>query len=115
MSRRALRASRLVTASNQTDRGAKLAARQHAEYWCVNDHLTRVPFAADAELPEEWLCYQCGTPAGPERGAPPTTVRQRVFPRTPYEFLMMRRTEADGERLLAEAMADLRRRRRQSS
>jgi hypothetical protein len=32
---------------------------------------------------------------------------QRWFPRTPYEFLMMRRTPEDGERLLDEALAAL--------
>jgi hypothetical protein len=34
-----------------------------------------------------------------------------VFPRTPYEFLMMRRTLAEGEELLADALADVKRRR----
>jgi hypothetical protein len=33
--------------------------------------------------------------------------RPRFFPRTPYEFLMMRRTVEDGERILAEALAAL--------
>jgi RNA polymerase-binding protein len=112
MPRRSLRANRLVTTSNQIDRGAKPAPRRDARYWCAHDHLTTVPFAADVEPPEQWLCYACGGLAGPERGAVPVAVRPRVFPRTPYEFLRMRRTEADGDRLLAEAVADLRRRRR---
>jgi hypothetical protein len=111
MTRRALRAKRLVTPSNQTDRGAAPAARRNAEYWCAIDHLTMVPFAADIEPPDQWLCTKCGAPAGVERGSAPTPPRPRVFPRTPYEFLMMRRTAAEGEQLLAEAVADLRRRR----
>jgi hypothetical protein len=35
--------------------------------------------------------------------------RPRFFPRTPYEFLMMRRTVEDGERVLSEALAAMRR------
>jgi RNA polymerase-binding protein len=112
MPRRPLRGKQLAAPSNQVDRGAPPVPRRKAEYWCAHDHLTTVPFAADVEAPEEWLCYACGRPAGPERGAAPISERQRVFPRTPYEFLMMRRTEAEGDVLLAEAVADLRRRRR---
>jgi len=112
MARRSLRAKRLVSPSNQTDRGAASAPRRNAEYWCATDHLTTVPFAADIDPPEQWLCTKCGAPAGGERGSAPSSARPRVFPRTPYEFLMMRRTVAEGDRLLAEAVADLRRRRR---
>ena len=111
MSRRPLRASRLVVASNQADRGAKPAPRRDATYWCAKDHVTTVPFAAEIEPPEQWLCYVCGGLAGPERGAAPVAERARVFPRTPYEFLRMRRTEEEGDVLLAEAVAALRRRR----
>jgi hypothetical protein len=34
-----------------------------------------------------------------------------VFPKTPYEFLLMRRTIEDGEKLLDDALEQLRRRR----
>lgn len=110
--RAAVRGSRLATTSNQVDRGAPVAPRRRVEYWCANDHVTSIPFAADADVPTQWLCYSCGGPAGPERGSAPLAVRPRVFPRTPYEFLMMRRTEADADRLLAEAVVALRRRRK---
>lgn len=110
---RRLRANRLASVSNQVDRGAALASRRETQYWCARDHVTKVPFAEDADPPEQWLCYACGAPAGLTRGTPPPAlVRPRVFPRTPHEFLMMRRTEEDGDRLLAEAVAELRRRRR---
>ena len=115
MPRRPLRGNRLVLASNQMDRGATPAPRRQAEYWCANDHLTTVPFAADVDLPEEWLCYACGRPAGPARGDAPKAVHQRVFPKSPYEFVMMRRTEAEADRLLAEAVAELRARRRKNA
>lgn len=113
MTRRAVvRASRFVTPSNQVDRGAELAARRVVDYWCAADHHTSTPFAADADLPAEWPCRTCDGPATTVRGTAPARSRPTVFPRTPYEFLMMRRTVEDGERLLAEALCALRQRRR---
>jgi len=109
MTRRAvLRASRFVTRSNQVDRGAEPAPRHLVDYWCAADHHSIVPFAAEAEPPAEWACGVCGAPAALERGAAPTSPRPTIFPRTPYEYLMMRRTVEDGERLLEEALAALR-------
>ena len=113
MTRRAVvRASRFVTPSNQVDRGAELAARRVVDYWCAADHHTSTPFAADAEPPANWPCRTCDGPATTVRGTAPARSRPAVFPRTPYEFLMMRRTVEDGERLLAEALTALRQRRR---
>ena len=106
--RTALRASRLVTATNQVDRGAAPAPRRTVEYWCADDHQTSAVFAADVELPVEWTCRTCSGPSSMERGTAPPETRPRFFPRTPYEFLMMRRTVADGERILAEALAAMR-------
>jgi hypothetical protein len=80
-------------------------------YWCVADHTTIVVFDAAAMPPSTWECATCGSPAQVERGIATAQERQRVFPRTPYEFLMMRRTPEEGEELLAEAMADVKRRR----
>lgn len=74
--------------------------------------MTRAVLAADAEPPAEWSCATCGEPAAPSADGPGPAVRQPVFFRTPYEFLMMRRTEKEGEQLLAEAMAELSARRR---
>ena len=106
--RTAVRGTRLAPATNQVDRGADLAPRRIAHYWCVNDHLTSLVFAADVEFPVEWSCRVCSAPSSLERGTAPTPVPQRWFPRTPYEFLMMRRTAEDGERVLAEALAAMR-------
>lgn len=99
------------TPSTQVDRGAPLAARTRVHYWCMADHATAVTFDAAAEPPEQWECGSCGAPAQRERGTAGRASRQRVFPRTPYEFLMMRRTVEEGEELLADALADVRRRR----
>lgn len=101
-------ATRLVTASNQVDRGAEVAPRRVADYWCAADHQTSAAFAADVDLPSEWPCRVCSGPSSLERGSAPIATQPRCFPRTPHEFLMMRRTEEDGERVLAEALAALR-------
>jgi hypothetical protein len=83
-----------------------------AVFWCPEDHQTTVVFSDDAEPPEQWPCRECGEIAQRARG---TAVRsgRRIegSHKTPYEFMMMRRTPADGERLLAEALDELRKRR----
>src|SRR3954452_20041132 len=114
MSKRAsLRASRPSgIASQQVDRGGPLSDRQSVSYWCRDSHVTQAVLAADAEPPAEWDCGTCGTPAAPSAADPGPATRQPVFFRTPFEFLMMRRTAEEGEVLLADAMAELSARRR---
>jgi hypothetical protein len=106
--RSGLRAGRLAAPSNQVDRGAAPVARRVANYWCAADHLTAPAFAADIEPPAEWSCRICSGPSALQRGKAPQASRPRFFPRTPYEFLMMRRTVEDGERMLADALAAMR-------
>jgi hypothetical protein len=108
----ALRGTRLVATSNQVDRAAQLEPRQISDYWCAADHRTSAAFAADVEPPAEWTCRVCSGASTLERGSAPGRTPQRFFPRTPYEFLMMRRSVEDGERILAEALAAMRERRR---
>jgi hypothetical protein len=103
----AVRGTRLARPTDEVDRGAPLAARHGITYWCPRDHDTVVIFSVDAETPAEWDCSQCGDPASTDRGVALPPGRPRWFPRTPYEFLMMRRTPEDGERLLNEALAKL--------
>ena len=85
-----------------------MAPRRISDYWCAADHQTSAAFAADVEPPPEWSCRICSGPSALERGSAPVAIRPRFFPRTPYEFLMMRRTVQDGERVLAEALAAMR-------
>jgi hypothetical protein len=103
--RSGMRGNRLVSASNQVDRGAEPVARRVADYWCAEDHKTSAVFAADVEPPGDWQCRVCSGPSSLERGTASAAARPRFFPRSPYEFLMMRRTEEDGERILADALA----------
>lgn len=60
MSERALRGTRLVVTSYETDRGIDLAPRQAVEYACQNGHRFEMPFSVEAEIPPEWECKVCG-------------------------------------------------------
>ena len=109
MSRRAaIRGTRFSSHSIEDDRGAALAPRHNVAYWCNLGHETSTTFATDVEAPAEWVCRVCGGPAALEKGSAPASTRPRPLPRTPYEFMMMRRTVADGERILEEALTALR-------
>ena len=109
--RSGLRASRLARPTDQVDRGAPLAERHDVTYWCADDHETVLTLALEADVPSTWDCDRCSGPASTDRGTALPAGPTRWFPRTPYEFLMMRRSPEDGERILAEALAALRRHR----
>src|SRR5436190_24120682 len=100
-----LRGQRLAgTPSSEVDRGAELARRQSWTYWCGNEHETTLTFAADVTPPDEWDCGRCGLPAAAERGTAPATAPPLPTYRTPFEYLLMRRTPQEGEQLLEEAI-----------
>jgi hypothetical protein len=106
--RSGLRASRLARPTDQVDRGAPLADRHSVTFWCAADHDTVLTLALEADVPSTWDCDRCGGPASTDRGTAVPLGPTRWFPRTPYEFLMMRRSPEDGERILAEALAAMR-------
>ncbi|EEP70770.1 electron transfer protein [Micromonospora sp. ATCC 39149] len=86
------------------------APRRPVSYWCRNDHRVEVPIAADAVPPSLWDCPRCGLPAGQDRADPPGRVRPEPY-KTHLAYVKERRTPEQGEALLAEALAALRRRR----
>jgi hypothetical protein len=87
----------------EADRG-ELAPRQRLQFHCVNGHVTSVSFSVDAELPEQWDCPNCGLPAGLDSEAPPPAPRTEPY-KTHLAYVRERRTDSDGEALLAEALA----------
>lgn len=97
--------------TTEVDRGAELAERQHVSYWCRADHETALTFAREADVPVEWICACCGAPASLVHGDARAPSPQSAFHRTPYEFLMMRRTVEEGEVILNDALDALARRR----
>lgn len=90
----------------ESERG-NVAARVTVPYWCEVGHVTRLCFADTAEVPVVWECSVCGLPAGRDQDDPPVQA-----PLTPYkthlQYVRERRSEAEAEILLAEALARLR-------
>ncbi|EHY87064.1 RNA polymerase-binding protein RbpA [Saccharomonospora azurea] len=95
--------------SGESERG-EAAPRRRVPYWCANGHESRPSFSMDAEIPEEWDCPRCGLPAGRNREQPPAAPRTEPY-KSHLAYVKERRSDADGEAILAEALERLRRRR----
>ncbi|BCJ61320.1 RNA polymerase-binding protein RbpA [Micromonospora endophytica] len=91
------------------DRHPPVACRS-VSYWCRNGHRIDVRLAADVAAPPVWDCTRCGQPAGEDAQHPPERSRAEPY-KTHLAYVKERRTEAEGEALLAEALAALRQRR----
>jgi len=86
------------------------APRQYVSFFCANGHETRPAFSLDAAIPDHWDCKRCGFPAGREETAPPAAPRTEPY-KTHLAYVKERRSDADGDALLEEALARLRARR----
>lgn len=107
MSERALRGTRLVVTSYETDRGIDLAPRQAVEYACEKGHRFEMPFSVEAEIPPEWECKVCGAQALLVDGDGPEEKKAKPA-RTHWDMLMERRTREELEEVLEERLAVLR-------
>ncbi|WP_152190973.1 RNA polymerase-binding protein RbpA [Georgenia satyanarayanai] len=108
----AIRGSRVGAGPmGEAERG-EAAPRVRMSYWCANGHETSPSFAKEPEIviPETWDCPRCGLPAGQDREAPPEPPRNEPY-KTHLAYVKERRTDADGEALLEEALTALRARR----
>jgi hypothetical protein len=83
------------------------APRRRISYWCANAHESRPSFADDADVPDTWDCPRCGLPAGQDRETPPSAPKNEPY-KTHLAYVKERRSDADGEAILAEALAKLR-------
>ena len=110
MADRVLRGSRMGAVSYETDRDHDLAPRQTAKYRTPNGEVFEVPFADDAEIPEEWMCKngKLGTLVEGE-GVESKPVKP---PRTHWDMLRERRSIEELDELLTERIENLRSRRR---
>ncbi|GLZ36118.1 RNA polymerase-binding protein RbpA [Lentzea sp. NBRC 105346] len=93
----------------ESERGES-APRRRVSYWCANGHESRPSFAVDAEVPDNWDCPRCGLPAGRDEQTPPAPPRNEPY-KTHLAYVKERRSDADGEAILEEALAKLRRQR----
>ena len=107
----AIRGSRVGAGPmGEAERG-EAAPRIVVTYWCVNGHETSPSFAVQSEgsAPETWDCPRCGFPAGQDRDNPPAPLRTEPY-KTHLAYVKERRTDADGQVILEEALAALRER-----
>lgn len=105
-----LRGSRVGAGPMRESHRGDSVARHRLEFFCANGHATRLSFAIDAELPDTWDCPNCGLPAGLDQQAPPPAVRHEPY-KSHLAYVKERRSDADGEALLAEALARITRQR----
>ena len=110
MADRVWRGSRMGAVSYETDRDHDLAPRQMVKYRTEDGEIYEVPFADDAEIPEEWLCKngKWGTLVEGE-GVESKPVKP---PRTHWDMLCERRSIEELDKLLEERIEHLRKRRR---
>jgi hypothetical protein len=103
----AIRGSRVGAGPmGEAERGEP-APRRRISYWCANAHESRPSFADEADIPDTWDCPRCGMPAGQDREAPPSAPKNEPY-KTHLAYVKERRSDADGEAILAEALAKLR-------
>ncbi|WP_344662248.1 RNA polymerase-binding protein RbpA [Catenulispora subtropica] len=88
------------------ERGAR-AESIAVTFWCGSGHPSVVHFAASAEVPEVWDCRDCGQPAGRDSENPPEAAAPAPF-KTHLAYVRERRSDADAEVILAEALSKLR-------
>ena len=107
----AIRGSRVGAGPmGEAERG-EAAPRECVSYFCANHHVIRPAFAAEAEIPDTWECPRCGLPANRDQANPPAP--PKIVPyKTHLAYVKERRSEAEAAAILAEALENLRQRRR---
>ncbi|ALP50173.1 RNA polymerase-binding protein RbpA [Corynebacterium glutamicum] len=113
MADRVLRGSRMDAVSYETDRDHDLAPRQLVKYKTADGEIYEVPFADDAEIPEEWMCKNGKLGILMEgEGVESKPVKP---PRTHWDMLRERRSIEELDVLLEERIEALRKRRRNAA
>lgn len=115
MKSESLKGNRLGNESHENTIGVELSPRQTTDYRCSNDHLTSIIFAAEAEVPTEWDCKKCSQKAKLVSGETQEPIVAEKSTRTHFDLVLERRTRAELEVILKEAIADLRKRRKKAS
>lgn len=103
----AIRGSRVGAGPMGESERGEAAPRRRIAFFCSNGHETRPSFAVDAAIPEVWDCPRCGWPAGQDRHNTPVAPRNEPY-KTHLAYVRERRSDEDGDAILAEALAKLR-------
>ncbi len=110
MSSDSLRGTRLGTQSQEKTTGIQYSPRQTVKYVCPKGHESEMLFSADAEIPHTWQCKYCSATAITDAVPTPPEVISNVS-KTHFDQLLERRSRDELEEILAEALADLKKRR----
>lgn len=107
----AIRGSRIGSGPmGEAERG-EAAPRQAVAYFCVNDHVTNLTFALEAEVPDSWDCPRCGMPASLDAENRPTAPKIEPY-KTHLAYVKERRSETEAADILTEALESLRSKRK---
>lgn len=106
----AIRGSRVGSSPMRPDERSEPAPRREVTYFCAAGHASQVRFAAEVSAPETWDCPRCGQPAGLDHQNPPGRMRAEPY-KSHLAYVKERRSEEDGAKILAEALAKVRQRR----
>lgn len=102
-----IRGTRVGSGPRGDNERGDAAPRVTVSFWCEAGHLTQPSFAETAVIPQLWQCPGCGQPAGRDRDKPPVPLHFAPY-KTHLAYVHERRSDAEGEILLAEALARLR-------
>ncbi|MFI7522108.1 RNA polymerase-binding protein RbpA [Micromonospora globbae] len=105
-----IRGARVGSAPERPPERYEPAPRRAVTYWCRNGHRVEILIAEEAVAPPQWDCPRCGHPAGRDAQNPPGRSRTEPY-KSHLAYVKERRTDEEGAAILAEALADLRRRR----
>jgi hypothetical protein len=105
----AIRGSRVGAGPmGEAERGDQIE-RSVVLYWCGKGHETPVSFAVEESvvIPDQWDCPKCGLPAGRDRNNTPNAVVNVPY-KTHLAYVKERRTDAEGKKILEDALRKLR-------
>ena len=104
----AIRGSKIGSGPMGESERGEAAPRVSISFWCAQGHETAASFAVEVVVPEEWDCPRCGYPAGRDQANPPAPPKIEPY-KTHLAYVKERRSDSDGEALLEEALAAMRR------
>jgi hypothetical protein len=92
--------------SMESEIGVDFVARRETSYECASGHITVLPFAIDADIPQVWQC-RCGLEAHIQDGSEPEEKETKHI-RTHWDMLLERRSMTELEDLFEERLSLLR-------
>ena len=108
MADRALRGMTIGAKSMESEEGVEFVERQEITYECPEAHVTVVPMAMEAEVPQTWECPECGQVAALRGVVEPEDDEPKKAPRTHWDMLLERRSIDELKVLLDERLKLLR-------